>query len=52
MVTDLSAKNSANVSDLEALVYYRTHFNAVIINTAKVVLCRNMAYIALIVCVM
>lgn len=28
-----------SVSDAEALVYYRTHCNAVIINIAKVVLC-------------
>lgn len=28
-----------SVSDVEVLVYYRAHFNAVIINIAKVVLC-------------
>lgn len=27
------------VSDVEVLVYYGAHFNAVIINIAKVVLC-------------
>lgn len=40
-----------SVSDVEVLVYYRAHFNAVIINIAKVVLCWNMTYILLIVCV-
>ena len=34
-----AVQKCVSVSDVEVLVYYRAHFNAVIINIAKVVLC-------------
>lgn len=37
--TGFAVPKYISVSDVEVLVYYRAHFNAVIINIAKVVLC-------------
>lgn len=39
LLPDLLCRSALSVSDVKVLVYYRAHFNAVIINIAKVVLC-------------